>query len=111
MAGATKLLYPFRPSLFPVIDSIVDRYYWYATSINDWDAFRKLSAIEGWGEYIFELLRLMQADVDAVRSEIDQVLDACSGHVFSKASRVRVLESLIWHYYARAGAAGLDADE
>lgn len=111
MAGATKLLYPFRPSLLPVIDSVVDRYYWYATSINDEAAFRKLSAIEGWGEYIFELLRLMQADVDAARSEIDQVLQACSGHAFSKASRVRVLESLIWHYYARAGAAGPDADE
>lgn len=111
MAGATKLLFPFRPLLLPVIDSVVERYYWYATSISDEPAFRKLSAIEGWGEYIFELLRLMQADVDAARSDIDVVLASCSGQAFSKASRVRVLESLIWHYYARAGSTGSDADE
>lgn len=111
MAGATKLLFPFRPRLLPVIDSVVDQYYWFATSIGDEPAFRRLAAIEGWGEYIFELLRLMQADVDAARSEIDDVLAACSGHAFSKASRVRVLESLIWHYYARAGSTGLDAED
>jgi len=111
MAGATKLLFPFRPRLLPVIDSVVDQYYWFATSIGDEPAFRRLAAIEGWGEYIFELLRLMQADVAAARSEIDNVLAACSGHDCSKASRVRVLESLIWHYYARAGSTGLDADD
>jgi len=57
------------------------------------------------------LLRLIKVDVDAARSEIDRVLAACSGHSFSKASRVRVLESLIWHFYARAGTAVSDADE
>jgi hypothetical protein len=111
LAGVTKLLFPFRPLLLPVIDSVVDRYYWFATSINDEPTFRRLGVIEGWGDYIFELLRLMQADVDAARSEIDDVLDACKGHPFSKASRVRIVESLLWQYYARAGSIGADADD
>jgi hypothetical protein len=33
LAGATKLVVPFRPALLPVIDSVVENYYWYATSI------------------------------------------------------------------------------
>lgn len=111
MAGATKLLFPFRPLLLPVIDSVVDDYYWFATSIGDEPAFRRLGTTQGLGNYIFELMRLMRADVDGARSELDAVRAACSSHAFSAASRVRVLESLIWHYYARAGSTSSDADE
>ncbi len=108
MAGATKLLCPFRPSILPIIDSVVDRYYWYATSLRDEATFRRLSTIEGWGEYIFELLCLMQADVKGLRVQIDEIRTACSSEEFAMISRVRVLESLIWQYYARNGATFTD---
>jgi hypothetical protein len=112
MAGATKLLYPFRPSLLPVVDSVVDYYYWYATSIRDEPAFRRLESVRTWGEYIFDILQLMKNDIEGARSAIDDVLAACRGRDFSSASRVRVLESLIWYYYARAGVVrGPTADQ
>jgi hypothetical protein len=111
MAGATKLLYPFRPALLPVIDSVVEYYYWYAASIRDEPRYRRLSSISGWGEYIFELISLMRDDVISARAAIDKTLAACEGHEFCSASRVRVLESLIWHYYARAGVVASDSDE
>lgn len=111
MAGATKLLYPFRPSLLPVIDSVVDYYYWYATSIRDEPTFRKMGAIDTWGEYIFEILCLIKNDLDGARTAIDEVLAACKQYNFSSASRVRVLESLIWYYYARSGSTVSDVEE
>ena len=116
MAGATKLLYPFRPLLIPVIDSVVESYYWYATSIHEMKTFRKLEKAyrqrdRGYGEYVFEILCLMKNDLEGAREAIDKVLGACEDQDFARASRVRVLESLIWYYYARAGAAGSDSDE
>ena len=105
MAGATKLLHPFRPKIIPVIDSVVENYYWYATSIRDEKAFRKLSTPSN-GDYVFAMLALMQTDLVAARSTIDQLLASCRQSPFATASRVRVLESLIWQYYARPRAAG-----
>jgi hypothetical protein len=102
LAAATKLLYPFRPALFAVLDSVVDYYYWYATSIRDERHFRRLQSA-GWGTYVFELLSLLQVDVRGAQSGIDRVLAACAGQPYAKASRVRVVESLLWYYYARGG--------
>jgi hypothetical protein len=101
LAGATKLFYPFRPALLPVIDSVVENYYWYASSIKDERSFRRLAAIEGWGAYIFEMLCMMQSDLAEARESIDEVISACHGYSFAAISRVRALESLIWYYYAR----------
>jgi hypothetical protein len=103
LAGATKLLYPFRPALLAVLDSVVENYYWYATSIGDEASFRRLEAANTWGEYVLELLRLLREDVFAARKQIDDVLAANAGEDFAGASRVRVVESLIWAYYARGG--------
>jgi len=111
LAGATKLLYPFRPRLLPVIDSVLENYYWYATSIRDERRFRGLESIDGQGDYVFSLLELIKEDVHAVRQEIDDVLAACRDEAFAGASRVRVLESLIWQYYARSGATLADVPE
>ncbi len=104
LAGASKLLYPFRPKLLPVIDSVVDYYYWYAASIADEPTFRKLQAISSWGEYAFEIMALMRQDVCDARDQIDSVLKACASETFAGASRIRVVESLIWYYYARGGS-------
>jgi hypothetical protein len=103
LAGATKLLSPLRPSLLPVVDSIVDHYYWFASSIRDERSFRRLESAKGWGGYLVELLSLVRADVRAARGQIDRLRYACTGKPYSSASRVRLLEALIWFYYARAG--------
>jgi hypothetical protein len=107
LAGATKLLYPFRPALLPVIDSVVDYYYWYATSIRDEQRFRVLQSAT-WGTYVYELLLLMQADVRGAQHDIDRLLAACAGQPYAAASRVRVVESLLWFYYARGGRVPTD---
>lgn len=102
LAAATKLLAPFRPALLAVLDSVVDDYYGYSTSMRDEARFRRLQS-SGWGEYVFELLALLQTDVRGARADIDRVLAACAGRPHAKASRVRVVESLLWYYYARGG--------
>jgi hypothetical protein len=107
LAGATKLLSPFRPGLIPVVDSVIEEYYWYATSIGDTARFRKLEASfksGSWGEYIFEILKLMKDDVRRARADIDRVLTAARPAPYSNISRVRAVESLIWYYYARGDA-------
>ncbi len=101
LANGTKFLYPFRPRFLAVIDSIVENYYWYATPVRNEQRFRQLQATKRGGAYVFELLRLLQEDVRSCRHEIDAVLKQCAAEPFAKAPRVRVVESLIWHYYAR----------
>ena len=73
IAGATKLLHPFRPALLPVIDSYIREYYKYAAPISDEPAFRRLWTAEKNGNYgaeIFELMCLMQADVQGAAKPI-----------------------------------------
>ena len=101
LANGTKLLYPFRPRFLAVLDSVLDAYYWYTTSIRNERGFRQLQSTAKWGPYVFELLRLLQEDVRSCRHEIDAVLKECASEPFAKAPRVRMVESLIWHYYAR----------
>ena len=103
MAGATKLLARFRPGLIPVIDSVVEDYLWFSTSIRHENRFRDLQ--RAWnrapkGDYIFLLLELLRDDLRGALQGIDKVLEACASESFANASRVRVVESLIWFYYA-----------
>jgi hypothetical protein len=104
ISRASKILYPFRPALLAVLDSVVEYYYWYATSIADEPRFRRLQQAS-WGEYVFELLALMRDDIVAARASLDAVRAAIAGEPFESASRVRIVESLIWWYYAREGSA------
>lgn len=104
ISRATKILYPFRPALLAVLDSVVEYYYWYATSIADEARFRRLQRAT-WGEYAFELLALMRDDIVSARGALDAVRAAVAGEPFANASRVRIVESLIWWYYAREGSA------
>lgn len=105
LAVATKLIYPFRPFLLPVIDSILEEYYWYAISIRDEAAFRRLEEQYSisWESYAFEIILLIQRDVISVKEQVDLLLRACSNSDFSQCSRMRIVESLIWFYYQRAG--------
>ena len=105
LAGATKLLSPFRPGLIPVLDSLVADYYWYSTSIRDEKGFRKLESVarRSASEYVVELMWLIRADVQAARAQLDLLIRACSGTEYAAVSRVRLVESLIWFYYARRG--------
>lgn len=105
IATATKFLYPFRPSLLPVIDSFLSDYYWYATSILDESIFRRLEKTyaTSLAHYIFEIMLLLQRDINSVRSELDSLLKTFSDFDFGRASKIRILESLIWSYYSRAG--------
>ncbi|MBK8219210.1 MAG: hypothetical protein IPK71_36250 [Myxococcales bacterium] len=104
ISRATKILYPFRPALLAVLDSVVEYYYWYATSIADEARFRRLQRAS-WGEYAFELLALMRDDIVSARGALDAVRASVAGEPFANASRVRIVESLIWWYYAREGSA------
>jgi hypothetical protein len=108
LAGATKLLSPFRPSLIPVIDSVIENYYWFALSISSEADFRVLQAKnqESWGEYVWYLLTLMRRDLIGAAAAIDEVRRAFATTPIAGISRVRVLESLIWYYYARGQATG-----
>jgi hypothetical protein len=103
LAGAMKLLSPFRPGFLPVIDSIVENYYWFALSMSNEAQFRQLEAAyhSTWGDYVWFLLDLMRNDIIVARAEIDRVRAAFSEKPLASISRVRVLESLIWYYYAR----------
>jgi hypothetical protein len=105
LAGATKLLHPFRPSLIPVLDSVVARYYWYAISLSNEARFRLLKSHSEWGNYILELMSLIKEDVMPIRSQIDQLLLEAKDEPYHKVSRIRVVESLIWFYYARGVSA------
>lgn len=101
LAGATKLIHPFRPALIPVLDSVVAQYYFYATSLSNEVRFRSLKLHNGWGSYILDLMSLIQEDVLPIRSQIDEILSKAAGEPYHMASRIRVVESLIWFYYAR----------
>jgi hypothetical protein len=104
IAGATKLLHPFRPLLLPVIDSYICDYYKYTAPISDEAAFKRLWTAEKKGDYgaeIFELMCLMQADVQGAAKQFAAVRAACRDNDFSAASNVRLLDSLIWYYFAR----------
>lgn len=104
LAGATKLLALFRPSIIPVMDSVVDCYYWYATSIADVPRFRALVRHATWGAYAFELLCLMREDIRGAKVSLDKILVEVRNEPFGGISRLRVLESLIWYHYARGDA-------
>lgn len=104
LAVATKALYPLRPAFLTVLDSVLENYYWFASSIRDEPLFRRLQACR-WGEYTFELLALIRADIRGARTAIDEVRANIEGEPFANASRVRIVESLIWWYYAREGRA------
>jgi len=99
IANATKVTYRHRPALLPIIDSAVENYYWYATSIRDEDRWRQMRQVFGTGEYAFVLLSLLRGDLREVISEIDRVRHAVRDMAFAGISRVRVLEALIWYYY------------
>jgi hypothetical protein len=98
LANATKATYRHRPRLLPVIDSALNDYYWYATSIRDEARWLPLHRM-GWGEYAFAVLSLFRDDLCAVVTPIDQVRRAIGGTPFAGISRVRLLEALIWYYY------------
>jgi hypothetical protein len=100
LAAATKLLHRHRPGILAVIDSVVADYYWFATSIRDEAAFRRLERADSLGERIATYLELLREDVRGARRQIDRARAACAGFPFAHASRVRIVESLIWHYYA-----------
>ncbi len=104
ISRATKILFPFRPALLAVLDSVVEYYYWYATSIANEARFRRLQRAS-WGEYAFELLGLIRDDIISARDALDAVRASLAGEPFASASRVRIVESLIWWYFAREGSA------
>lgn len=104
ISRATKILYPFRPALLAVVDSAVEYYYWYATSIANEVRFRRLQGAKSWGVYAFELLALIREDIVSARDTLDVVRASVAGEPFANASRVRIIESLIWWYYAREGS-------
>jgi Family of unknown function (DUF6308) len=105
ISRATKILYPFRPALLAVLDSVVEYYYWYSTSIADEARFRRLQSAASKGSYAFELLTLLRDDIVSARSALDAIRADIAGEPYASASRVRIVESLIWWYYARAGTA------
>ena len=111
IAGATKLLHPFRPLLLPVIDSYICEYYKYAAPISDEAAFKRLWTAEKNGDYgaeIFELMCLMRADVQGAAKQFAAVRAACRDKAYSAASNVRLLDSLIWYYFARCATEQAD---
>lgn len=105
ISRATKILYPFRPALLAVLDSVVEYYYWYATSIADEVRFRRLQSVTSKGAYAFELLALLRDDIVSARNALDAIRADIAGEPYASASRVRIVESVIWWYYARAGSA------
>jgi hypothetical protein len=98
LANATKVTHRHRPRLLPVIDSALDNYYWYATSMRNGNRWLQIRDV-GWGEYALALLSLFREDLRAVVGQIDRVRQAVKGTPFAGISRVRTLEALIWYYY------------
>jgi len=103
LANATKILHRFRPKLLPVIDSVLQNYYWYAISMKDEARFIELT--RSWkgaqgGEYAYLLMQLFRDDLCAVMPQLLEVRDAVERTAFAAASPVRILEGLIWYYYA-----------
>lgn len=82
LANATKVTHRHRPRPLPVIDSALDYYYWYATSIRNEDRWLQLRRVVGWGEYAFALLSLFREDLCAVTGQIDRVRQAVQGTPF-----------------------------
>jgi hypothetical protein len=108
LANASKAVCRHRKLLFPVLDSFVRDYYWFACSIRDEKRFRELQSlfssgkINGkYGKYVFALLELFREDLCAAKEEIDRVREVVREYPFSEATRARILESMIWYYYAR----------
>ncbi len=102
LAGATKLLAPFRPSLIPIIDSWISDYYWWATSIGSPRKFHELRRLaDRPAEYAFAVLELMQVDVRGAAMALQRCRAAVGRVAWSGASNLRLVESLLWYYYAR----------
>lgn len=99
LGNASKIVHRHRPALLPILDSVVRDYYWFAISLNDEGLFLRLARM-GWGEYAFTLMSQLRQDLLAVEPQLGVLRRAVTGTTFTGASAMRILESLIWYYYA-----------
>jgi len=99
LVNATKTIHRHRPRLLPVLDSVIEKYYWFDASIRNKDLFLAFQHMT-WGEYGYALIELIRGDLLLVSTQIDQLREAVRGTDFAGASSLRILESLIWYYYA-----------
>jgi hypothetical protein len=101
LGNASKIVHRHRPAFLPILDSVVRNYYWFAISLHDEDQFLHLSGpTVGWGEYAFSLMGWLRHDLLAVEPQLSDLRRAISDTPYSGASAMRILESLIWYYYA-----------
>ena len=102
IANATKITHRHRPGLLPIVDSVLENYYKYAISIRDECRFQDLkrARTQSWGMYYLAILDQIREDIRATTDQLDQLRQEIAGTEYAGASRLRILESLIWYYYA-----------
>lgn len=99
LANASKIVHRHRPALLPILDSMIDRYYWFSVSLRDEPLFLRLQRMS-WGEYAFTLIDQLRQDLLFIEPQLVEVRRAVANTTFAGASNLRLLESLIWYYYA-----------
>jgi hypothetical protein len=99
LANATKIVFRHRPRLLPILDSVVRDYYGFSISLRDEELFLRIGTM-GWGDYAFVLMEEMRRDLLAVGDQLARVRTALSGTSYAGMSDLRMLESLVWYYYA-----------
>lgn len=99
LANATKIVFRHRPRLLPILDSVVRDYYWFGISLRDEKLFLRIGTM-GWGDYAFVLMEAMRRDLLAVGDQLARVRTALSETSYAGISDLRMLESLVWYYYA-----------
>jgi hypothetical protein len=85
---ATKVLHRKRPALIPILDNVVLAHYLGRLPPATQDKNRAAGVA-------IEVLRRFQADLAAVRAEVDAVVTTLAAAGF-KLTSVRVLEVLVW---------------
>jgi Family of unknown function (DUF6308) len=94
LAVATKILHKKRPGLIPIFDSFVAGHYRPRLT----PAYRHASC--SWGRKVTGLTRLVRADLDSVRDELQELRGALEEN-HTPLTGCRILNALMWAVLSR----------
>ncbi len=90
LAKTMKSLHLKRPSLFPVLDSVIEGYYWFSNS-----TLRQKNRNSSWGEYAIDIVHLFHSDLLSMGNHLDG-FRALTQEWNMPLSKCRILDALMW---------------
>jgi hypothetical protein len=102
LATATKILHKKRPSIIPILDRVVESYYWKNRERGEY-------RMEDWGVYAVALIKAFHQDLQSVADQINELRKWTVSNR-TPLTECRILEVLMWiqlggyaKYFLKAG--------